>query len=203
MFSFILLTKGKGLANPKAATLLPNFSPLNPMTKNEIATIQEKILTVRGLPVILDSDLAEIYGVESKALNRAVTRNTERFPDDFAFKLTKEEWENLRCQFGTSSSGHGGRRYPPRVLTEHGALMASTVLRSEEAVRMSTFIIRAFVKMREELAANREILKRLAEIDKTLISHDTALRDLYQKLLPLLSPPPEPPKREIGFHSRK
>jgi len=149
--------------------------------------------------VILDSDLAQLYGVETGALNRAVNRNQDRFPDDFAFALSPEDWENLKCQFGTSSSEHGGRRKLPRVFTEHGALMASTVLRSTEAVKMSTFIIRAFVKMREELASNREVLKRLAEIDKSLLMHDTALRDLYQKILPLLQPSPDTPKRDIGF----
>ncbi len=183
---------------------------------NEIDSIGERILAIRGIPVILDSDLAAVYGVETKALNQAVSRNIDRFPEDFSFKLTKEEWESLRCQNGTPSErtnlksqnvtskrAHGGRRYPPRAFTEHGALMASTILRSEEATGMSVFIIRAFVRMREELATNAQILKRLAEIDKTLLTHDAALSDLYQKLLPLLSPPPDKPKRRIGFHSRQ
>lgn len=148
--------------------------------------------------MILDSDLAQLYGVETGALNRAVVRNGDRFPEDFSFQLSPQDRENLRCQFGTSSSEHGGRRKLPRVFTEYGALMASTILRSAEAVKMSTFIIRAFVKMREELASNREVLKRLAEIDKSLLSHDTALRDLYQKILPLLQTPPDPPKLGSG-----
>ncbi len=169
------------------------------MDSKHIPAIQKRILMVGGIPVILDSDLAQLYGVETKVLNRAVARNEDRFPEDFSFKLTAEDWENLKCQFGTSSLDHGGRRYLPRVFTEHGALMASTVLRSDEAVRMSTFLIRAFVKMREELASNREVLKRLAEIDKSLLLHDTALRDLYQKILPLLQSPPDSPKRDIGF----
>jgi len=169
------------------------------MDSKHIPAIQKRILLVDGTPVILDSDLAQLYGVETKALNRAVSRNMDRFPEDFSFKLSTEDWENLKYQFGTSSLEHGGRRKLPRVFTEHGALMASTILRSEEAVKMSTFIIRAFVKMREELASNREVLKRLAEIDKSLLLHDTALRDLYQKILPLLQSPPDPPKRDIGF----
>jgi hypothetical protein len=189
-------------------------SPTIP-TDAEVAVVHDKLLLVRSQPVILDSDLAVIYEAETGALNQAVNRNQDRFPEDFAFRLTKEEWEDLKCQSGTassptnlksqnviSSSSHGGRRTPPRVFTEHGALMASTVLRSDAAVRMSTFIIRAFVKMREELASNREILRRLAEIDKSLLIHDSALRDLYRKILPLLSPPPSAPKREIGFHSK-
>lgn len=169
------------------------------MDSKHLPAIQKRILLVGGTHVILDSDLAQLYGVETGALNRAVSRNQERFPDEFSFKLSAADWENLKCQFGTSSFEHGGRRKLPRVFTEHGALMASTILRSEEAVKMSTFLVRAFVKMREELASNREVLKRLAEIDKSLLMHDTALRDLYQKILPLLQAPPDSPKREIGF----
>lgn len=100
-----------------------------------------------------------------------------------------------------TSSSHGGRRYRPWVFTEHGALMAATILRSAQAERMSVYVIRAFVRMREELAANTAILKRLAEIDRTLLQHDVALRDIYRKLLPLLQPPPDPPKRRIGFQT--
>lgn len=165
--------------------------------------IQNQILVMREHAVILDSDLANLYGVETKALNRAVSRNKNRFPTDFAFRLSKEEWGSLRCQSGTSKEGRGGRRYPPRVFTEHGALMASTVLRSEAAAKMGIFIIRAFVKAREELGSNQEIFKRLAEIDKNLLSHDSALRDLYQKIIPLLSPPPDPAKRQIGFRVKE
>ena len=134
------------------------------MDSKHLPAIQKRILLVGGIPVILDSDLAQLYGVETKMLNRAVSRNLDRFPEDFSFVLSPEEWENLKYQFGTSSFEHGGRRKLPRVFTEHGALMASTILRSEEAVKMSTFLVRAFVKMREELASNREVLKRLAEI---------------------------------------
>ncbi len=169
------------------------------MNKN----LDSLIFTIRDQIVILDADLAEIYEVETKTINRAVTRNQNRFPEDFTFKLSKEEWKNLRFQIGTSSSAHGGRRHPPRVFTEHGALMASTILRSEKSTAMSLFIIRAFVKLREELTTNQEIFKRLAEIDKSLLNHDSALRDLYQKILPLLTPPPDPPKREIGFKAKE
>jgi hypothetical protein len=106
--------------------------------------------------------------------------------------------ENVnRSQIATSS--HGGRRYFPWAFTEHGALMAANILRSRQAVHMSVFVIRAFVRLREQVAANAAILKRLAEIDKTLLQHDASLRDIYRKLLPLLQPPPAPPKRRIGF----
>ena len=149
---------------------------------------------------MLDSDLANIYGVTTTALNQAVTRNAARFPDDFAFVPNREELVRLKSQIVTSKKGRGGTRKPPRVFTEHGALMASTILRTEEAVAMSVFVIRAFVQMREALSADQAILKRLAEIDRTLLTHDHALRDIYQKLLPLLAPPPDPPRRRIGFH---
>lgn len=139
------------------------------------------------------------------------------------FQLTKQEWESLKCQLGTtssqgvdnqpdtilksqivtSSSTHGGRRTPPYAFTEHGALMAANVLNSREAVAMSVYIVRAFVKQREELATNQAILKRLAEIDKTLLQHDAVLSEIYRQLLPLLQPAPEKPKPFIGFRTKE
>ena len=166
--------------------------------------IARLIHSVRGQRVILDSDLAKVYQVRAKALNQAVKRNRARFPEDFVFRIAPAESEALqalRSQSVTLKPGRGRhRKYLPYAFTEHGALMAATVLNSPRAVTMSVYIIRAFVKMREDLAANAAILKRLAEIDKTLLLHDAALRDIYHKLLPLLTPPPEPPKPEIGFH---
>jgi len=177
--------------------------------------IETLILTLRGQKIILDADLAQIYGVETRALNQAVKRNQDRFPDDFLFELTRAEilrisqtvisgtagtFASLKSQFVISNPGRGGRRSLPLAFTEHGALMAASVLNSTEAVEMSVFVIRAFVRAREHLAANTAILKRLAEIDRTLLEHDAALRDVYRKLLPMLQPPPEPPKRRIGFN---
>jgi hypothetical protein len=160
------------------------------------------IRSIRDQRVIVDSDLAAIYGVETKNLNRAVKRNPHRFPAEFVFRLEAEEAADLRCQIGTLKAGRGKhRKYLPYAFTEHGALMAATVLNSPRAVAMS--IIRAFVKMREDLAANAAILKRLAEIDKTLLLHDAGLREIFQKLRPLLEPPPAPPKPEIGFHVKE
>ncbi|MGC9452038.1 MAG: ORF6N domain-containing protein [Oceanipulchritudo sp.] len=156
------------------------------------------ILLLRGQPVIVDADLAGLYGVKTKALNQAVHRNSNRFPDDFYFRLNKEEKE----QVVTNCDHLEKLKYSkvlPLAFTEHGALMAANVLNSPEAVKMSVFIIRAFVKQREELSANEAILRRLAEIDKSLLLHDSALRDLYRKLLPLLEPPSARPKRPIGF----
>ena len=180
--------------------------------------LEQLIFTIRNQRVILDADLAKLYGVTTKVFNQAVKRNADRFPSDFAFQLTSAEVANLRSQIVTSSleatepqkedanwsqivtSSHGGRRYLPWAFTEHGALMAANILRSERAVEMSVFVVRAFVRLREQITANQTILKRLAEIDKTLLQHDSAVRDLYRKLLPLLQPPPpEKPKRRIGF----
>ena len=173
------------------------------------------IFVVRDQTVILDNDLARLYDVPTKALNQAVKRNAERFPVDFAFQLSAAEAEDLKSQSVTSSrdanqglafgraeiliTSHGGTRKLPWAFTEHGALMAANVLRSEKAVQMSIFVTRAFVRLREHAAANAAILKRLAEIDRTLLQHDAALRDVYRKLQPLLAPPPEPAKRRIGF----
>ncbi len=168
---------------------------------------------------MLDADLARLYGVPTRALNQAVKRNGDRFPEDFRFRLTAPESADLRSQSATSnldraatteavrnrsqtvtgSQKHRDPRFLPWVFTEHGAIMAATVLNSRQAVTMSVYVVRAFIRMREELAANTAILKRLAEIDRTLLRHDTALRDIYRKLLPLLQPPPDPPKRRIGF----
>ncbi|MEJ1972962.1 MAG: ORF6N domain-containing protein [Lacunisphaera sp.] len=180
-----------------------------------------RIFHIRGHRVILDADLARLYGVPTKRFNEAVKRNASRFPADFAFQLTAQEFAVLRSQFATSSleptgneqskynwpqfatsstsRQHGGRRYNPRAFTEHGALMVANILNSEKALEMSVYVVRAFIKQRETLAANATILKRLAEIDKALIKHDTALQILWKKLQPLLAPPPDPPRRRIGF----
>ena len=134
-------------------------------------------------------------------------RNLARFPADFMFRLSKEEWnglQSLRSQIAILKTGRGQhRKYLPHVFTEHGALMVANILNSPRAVAMSVYVIRAFVKMRGELAANAAILKRLAEIDKTLLIHDVALREIFEKLRPLLVPPPVPPKPEIGFHVKE
>jgi len=162
------------------------------------------IHSVRDLRVVLDSDLARIYEVSTKRLNEQLRRNLERFPADFAFQLTEEEWTSLRSQIATLKTGRGAhRKYLPYAFTEHGALMAANILNSPRAVAMSVYVIRAFIKMREDLAANAAILKRLAEIDKTLLIHDAALREIYQKLRPLLEPPPQPPRPDIGFHVKE
>ncbi|HEY7239960.1 MAG TPA: ORF6N domain-containing protein [Burkholderiales bacterium] len=172
-------------------------------------SLEPLIFEARGQRVILDADLARIYGVPTRALNQAVKRNTDRFPTDFAFQMTPVEVDNLKSQFVTSrlihfadqifTQGHGGRRTLPTAFTEHGALMAANVLRSERAVQMSIYVTRVFVRLREQTIANAAILKRLAEIDRTLLEHDAALRDVYRKLQTLLIPSAETPRRRIGF----
>ena len=184
------------------------------MNDLELAKIEQRIYSIRGVRVILDSDVAAVYRVATFRFNEAIKRNKNRFPPDFMFQLNQAEFEALKSQtaisemegranssqIAMSSRKHRGTAYRPYAFTEHGALQAANVLRSQRAVQMSVFVIRAFVKMREHLATNAAILKRLAEIDKSLLVHDSALRDIYQKLLPLLSPPPDPPRRKIGFH---
>jgi hypothetical protein len=160
--------------------------------------IDSLILTIRGSKVLIDADLATIYGVKTRALNQAVKRNSERFPKDFIFQLSAKEKSEVITNCDHLAQLKFAKSLP-FAFTEHGALMAATVLNSPQAVAMSVYVVRAFIQMRDQLAANREILKRLTEIDKTLLEHDSVLRDIYQKLLPLLQPPPEPPKRRIGF----
>ena len=176
------------------------------------------IHTVRRQRVMLDSDLARLYGVPTKAFNQAIQRNAGRFPPDFLFRLTDDEFTHLKWQIGTSSEDEGERlrsqvvtlekprrgryrKYLPLAFTEHGAIMAATILRSPRAVAMSVYVVRAFVQMKEALLANVTILKRLAEMDQKLVTHDVILRDVYEKLRPLLAPPLEPPRKELGFHT--
>jgi len=167
--------------------------------------IESLIRTLRGQKVILDADLARLYGVETKAFNRAVKRNAERFPGDFMFQLTPGEFEHLRYQIGTSRL-HGGRRTLPYAFTENGAIMAANVLNSPQAVRMSVFVVRAFVNMRELLAGTRELAKQLKELEAKLTSrldvHESAIVEVLQRIMDILNPPPDPPKPQIGFHTR-
>ncbi len=163
-----------------------------------------RILTIRRQRVVLDAGLAELYEVPTFRLNEAIKRNVDRFPEDFRFQLTREEVANLISQNAISSRGHGGLRTLPWVFTEHGCLMAATVLRSEKAVQMSLYLVRAFVQMREQISSNLGVLKRLAEIDKKLLEHDVVLREVVERLSPLLNPPAEDEaetkKPKIGYH---
>ena len=171
---------------------------LGNLSMKRLKPIETLILTIRGRKVLIDADLASIYEVETRTLNQAVKRNVDRFPEDFIFQLTAKEKSEVITNCDHLNQLKFAKSLP-FAFTEHGAIMAATVLNSKQAVSMSIFVVRAFVQMREELAANREILKRLSEIDKTLLQHDVGLRDIYRKLLPLLQPSPIPPKRRIGF----
>jgi len=172
------------------------------MNESSLSTdnILPLIHTIRDRRVILAADLAKLYGTTAKRLNERVRRNKDRFPSDFMFQLTRNEaLAHSRSQFATLNVQGSNIKHLPHVFTEHGAIMVANVINSPRAVAMSVYVIRAFVQQREVLSANDAILKRLAEIDKTLLLHDSALRDIYQKLLPLLQPPPETPKPKIGF----
>jgi hypothetical protein len=160
--------------------------------------VESRILILRHQRVILDSDLAELYGVSVSRLNEQVKRNRERFPADFMFQLTAKEDQILRSQIAISSPTHGGRRYPPYAFTEHGAIMAATVLNSKQAIDMSVFVVRAFVRMREMLVKNRQLAAKINQLDRRLETHDTAIQDLIDAIKELMIPE-EGSKRKIGF----
>ncbi len=163
--------------------------------------IISSILIVRDTKVILDSDLAKLYGVETRRLNEQVRRNLSKFPDDFIFQLSKEEFEILKSQIATSSSSWGGRRKPPIVFTEYGALQAANLLSSEQANRMSVFIIRAFIKLREMAFTNEILSRKFEQLEKQVTEHDEILIKLVQEIRKLIDPPKTSAKKAIGFRS--
>jgi hypothetical protein len=179
----------------------------------KIDNVERAINLIRGQRIMLDSDLAAIYQVTTKRLNQQFTRNRKRFPVDFAFQLTAEEFTNLKSQIATSSSGlrlqfatsnrRGGRRYLPWVFTEHGAIMLASVLNSDVAVQACVRVVRAFIKLREMVAANAQLASKLEELERRLDSHDEAIVDLFATLRRLLEPAEPTTKREIGFHVRE
>lgn len=160
--------------------------------------IATKIYLLRRQKVILDRDLAILYGVETGQLKRAVRRNIDRFPADFMFELTKDELENWRCQFGISSSIKMGLRHAPMAFTEQGVAMLSGVLSSKRAIQVNIAIMRAFVRMRELLATSKELAQRLAELEKRLTEHDDNFRQVFEAIRQLLADD-EKPKLKIGF----
>jgi len=164
--------------------------------------IHRAILLIRGQKVMLDRDLAALYGVTTFNLNKAVKRNLQRFPADFMFQLTAEEAEALVFQFGISK-GRGGTRYRPYAFTEQGVAMLSSVLRSERAIQVNVAIMRAFVGLRQTLAAHKELAAKLAELERRIEKHDESIRTLFEAIRQLMAPPPEPPKRQIGFQVRE
>jgi hypothetical protein len=162
--------------------------------------IEETILLIRGQKVMLDRDLAILYGVTTFNLNKAVKRNLDRFPTDFMFQLTTEEAENLKFHFGISSSGHGGRRYLPYAFTEQGVAMLSGVLRSPRAVQVNVAIMRAFVRLREALSLHKDLAHKLVELERKIEGHDASIHSLFEAIRRLMIPPNPGPRKEIGFH---
>ena len=186
-----------------------------PKKKQELVVLESVepiIREIRGERVLLDEDLARIYGVPTKRLNEQVRRNPDRFPPDFLFRLTEQETDSLRSQFATLKTGRGQhRKYLPFAFTEHGAVMAANVLNSPQAVQMSVFVVRAFLKMRTLLADTKGLAQKLAametELKGRLDTHESAIVDVLQRIMLLLDPPPSPPtpepkRREMGFHAK-
>ena len=174
--------------------------------------IEATIRIIRGQRVMLDMDLAKIYGIPTFRLNEAVKRNRARFPEDFLYQLTKQELRNLTSQIAISSLSHGGRRHLPYAFTEHGAIMAATVLNSPQAVQMSVFVVRAFVAMRSILNDTRELARKLAklesEVKARLDTHDMAIIDILSRFMDIINPPESPlpetqPPKRIGFGVRE
>jgi hypothetical protein len=161
--------------------------------------IESLILTVRGLRVLLDSELAKIYGVSTTRLNEQFKRNLERFPADFAFQLTRQDLTNLISQNAISKKGHGGRRKLPWVFTEHGTLMLASVLNSPVAIEASVRVVRTFILMREQLAAHKELAQKLGELESRVTDHDEAIQNLFEAIRQLVEPPLPENRKQIGF----
>jgi hypothetical protein len=179
------------------ANIATAFEPLS------IGEVAQRIVLIRGQRVVLDTDLAAFYGESTKRLNQQVNRNRARFPEDFMFQLSDEEFANLRLQSATSSSAtsatHGGRRYAPLAFTEHGAIMASMVLNSERATALSVYVVRAFVELRGLLSANKDLATKVHALERKVSVHERNIAELADSMAELLATPPPPPKRHIGF----
>ena len=173
-----------------------NTSTASPVAELSPQVLAGRILVIRGLRVVLDSDLAQLYEVETKRFNEQIRRNLTRFPSDFMFELTNEEFESLRSQFATSK--RGGRRYLPLVFTEHGAIMAASVLNSERAVQMSVYVVRAFVQLRELMVDHKVLADKLDALERRVSHHDHSLVALIDAIR-ALTEQPKPVKRPIGF----
>ncbi len=164
-----------------------------------IERVKTRILYIRGHRVMVDTDLAEVYGVPTKALNQAIKRNAERFPEDFMFQLTREEADIPRSQTVTLKTVRGQhRKYLPYVFTEHGAIMAASVLNSSRAIEASVYVVRAFVRMREAMSSDRELSRRLDVLEKKYAAHDVRIRGIFDAIRSLMQPPTKPRQR-IGF----
>jgi len=174
------------------------------MAKNNLSTIPDeriisKIYLIRGQKVMIDRDIAELYGVETKRLKEAVRRNIERFPEDFMFEMTKEEFKNWRTQFATSKSDVLGLRYTPFCFTEQGVTMLSCVLSSQRAIEVNIRIIRVFTRMKEMLLTHKDILLKLEQLEKQVVQNNEEIQMIFNAIKQLLNPPREP-RKKIGFN---
>jgi len=191
------------IASQKSTKLLSRVAKRKQLAN--VPKLDELIREVRGQKVILDTDLARIYGIPTFRFNEGIKRNRERFPEDFMFRLTVAEFAALTSQFAISKKGRGGRRTLPYAFTEHGAIMAANVLNSPHAVQMSVFVVRAFLKMRALLGDKRELAQKLAsletELKKRLDVHEAVIVTILQRVMDIIDPPltPQPPKPRIGF----
>jgi hypothetical protein len=164
--------------------------------------IEKAIFLIRGHKVMLDADLAGLYGVTTKRLNEQVRRNLSRFPADFIFQLDGQEASALRSQIATSKEGRGGRRYLPYVFTEQGVAMLSSVLNSERAIEVNIAIMRVFVRLREMMATHKELAFKLVELEERLEGHDEQIQNIFDAIRQLMTPP-EPPRKKIGFEAKE
>jgi len=185
---------------------LKNSKGQPPMTKSSyvipVEKIERSIFLIRGQRVMLDADLAKLYGVSTKRLNEQVKRNRDRFPEDFMFQLNSTEANNLRSQIATSKEGRGGRRYLPFAFTEHGAIMLASVLNTPRAIKVTVFVVRAFIRLREILATHRSLANKLAELEGKIETHDEAIKSLLLAIRQLMAAPERPPKK-IGFQLKE
>lgn len=165
-----------------------------------LESIAGSIILLRGQKVILDSDLARLYGVSTKRLNEQVRRNADRFPEDFMFQVSEDEAESLRSHFATSNSGRGGRRYLPYAFTEHGVVMAASILNSPLAIEASIYVVRAFVRLREMLYTYTELAGMLEKLEGRVDSHDAQIAAIVEAIDNLIALP-EPSERRIGFNA--
>ncbi len=179
---------------------------MEPTESNEriipLESIRQRIYLIRGHKVMIDADLADLYGVTTGRLNEQVRRNKGRFPEDFMFQLTGEEHQALRSQFAISKE-RGGRRYAPLVFTEQGVAMLSSVLNSERAVQVNIVIMRAFVRLREVLVTHKDLAKKLEQLEKTVSRHDEEIKAVFEAIRELLAPGEPPQRQQIGFQAGK
>jgi hypothetical protein len=161
-----------------------------------VERVERRILLIRGEKVLLDADLADLYGATTKRLNEQVRRNRDRFPADFMFQLTSEEFERLRSQIATSNIGRGGRRYQPLAFTEHGAIMAANVLNSPQAIATSVMVVRAFVRLRQMLASHADLARKLEDLEKR---YDVQFKQVFNAIRALMASPEGSEKGRIGY----